>query len=122
MRHAWIGLAIIISAIAPLRAQTSPSDTKSAPSPAENMLNDMLKPTAAAPSPTTRPGEVQAMRPEGYTPPAAPPELLREGSDVIARRGSLENCPMAHIPKSFSSMTHLKQSSLRCSFFRISSL
>jgi hypothetical protein len=93
MRHAWIGLAIIISAAAPLRAQTSPSDTKSAPTPAESMLNEMLKPAAAAPSPTTRPGEVQAMRPEGYTPPAAPPELLREGSDVIARRGSLEKLP-----------------------------
>ncbi|MGD0461846.1 MAG: hypothetical protein ABSB74_05090 [Tepidisphaeraceae bacterium] len=93
MRHAWIGLAIIVSAAVPLRAQTTPSDAKSAPTPAENMLNEMLKPAPAATAPATRPADVQAMRPEGYTPPVAPPQLLREGSDVIARRGYLQKLP-----------------------------
>ncbi len=93
MRYAWIGLAIVVSAAEPLRARTSPSDAKSAPTPAENMLNEMLKPAPAATAPTTRPADVAVMRPEGYSPPATPPQLLREGSDVIARKGYLQKLP-----------------------------
>jgi hypothetical protein len=33
------------------------------------------------------------MRPEGYTPPPPAPRLLREGSDIIARRGYLQKLP-----------------------------
>jgi len=93
MRHAWIGFVIFITSAASLRAQTLPSTVNSAPTPAENMLNEMLKPAAAPMTPATRPADVQAMRPGGYTPPAPASGLLREGSDVIARKGYLEKLP-----------------------------
>jgi hypothetical protein len=93
MRHAWISLVVIVSAAAPLRAQTAPSETKSAPTPAESMLNEMLKPASTAATPTTRPADIQSMQPAGYTPPAPAPQLLREGSDIIARRGYLQKLP-----------------------------
>ncbi len=93
MRRLWISLALLISAAPILRAQTTPSETNSAPTPAENMLKEMLKPAATAATPTTKPTGTPTMRPAGYTPPAPPSQLLREGSDVISRRGYLQKLP-----------------------------
>jgi hypothetical protein len=59
------------------------------PSPAERMLNEMLNPAPAAP-PTTRPGPAPVLEPTGYVPKAANSQLLREGTDVIARSGHLK--------------------------------
>jgi hypothetical protein len=79
-----IGLTGIMAASA-VRAQT-------APSAAEQMLNDMLrpKPSAVDSSPTTRPTSPPALEPVGYVPGASSGHLLREGSDIIARRGHLK--------------------------------
>jgi hypothetical protein len=57
------------------------------------MLKEMLKPAATAATPTTKPTGTPTMRPAGYTPPAPPSQLLREGSDVISRRGYLQKLP-----------------------------
>jgi hypothetical protein len=63
---------------------------QTAPSPAERMLNEMLNPAPATAPPTTRPGPAPALEPSGYVPKAANSQLLREGSDVIARSGHLK--------------------------------
>jgi hypothetical protein len=59
------------------------------PSAAEQMLNDMLKPSAAPTPPATQPDAQVVVEPNGYKPPPAAPQLLREGSNVISRSGHL---------------------------------
>jgi hypothetical protein len=100
MRFWWIALAIFVwLGATTLEAQTTmPSSGASASSltPAETLLNEMLHPstsmsaTLAMAKPTTQPADTQMIRPDGYA--AAKPQmpLLREGSDVIARKGYLQ--------------------------------
>ncbi len=85
MRYLAVGLLVGLLAAATVHGQTMPS-------PAEQMLNQMLQPNGpgSASSPTTRPQPPQVMEPVGYAPAASAGALLREGSDVIARRGHLE--------------------------------
>jgi hypothetical protein len=88
MRCLAVGLIFGLLAAATVNGQTMPS-------PAEQMLNQMLQPNGpgSASSPTTRPRPPQVMEPAGYVPAASSGALLREGSDVIARRGHLEKLP-----------------------------
>jgi hypothetical protein len=88
MRCLAVGLVFGLLAAVTVSGQTMPS-------PAEQMLNQMLQPNGpgSASSPTTRPRPQQAMEPVGYVPAASSGALLREGSDVIARRGHLEKLP-----------------------------
>jgi hypothetical protein len=88
MRNLCIGCLLSFFVAATVNGQTMPSA-------AEQMLNQMLQPTGSgsASSPTTRPQAPQVMEPAGYTPAASTGALLREGSDVIARRGHLEKLP-----------------------------
>jgi len=84
MRYLTIGFVVgLFSAAA--YAQTMPS-------PAERMLNEMLRPSASGggSSATTRPEPSAVVEPGGYTPAPSTGRLLREGSDVIARRGHLK--------------------------------
>jgi hypothetical protein len=70
---------------------TATAKGQTAPSPAEQMLNDMLRPTAGTPTaPTTRPQSPQALEPAGYVPGPGTGALLREGSDIIAQHGRLK--------------------------------
>lgn len=83
MRFVSVGLLLAVFA-AVGQAQTT------APSTAEQMLNDMLKPgPATAQGPATRPQPAPILQPSGYTSKPGAAGLLREGSDVIARRGHL---------------------------------
>ncbi len=82
-----------------LSAQTMPSDSKTALTPAEKMLNQMLQPAPAPAGPATQPSELATLRPEGYTPPRTGPHLLREGSDVIDRRGYLKKLADSPYPE-----------------------
>lgn len=99
MRFGWMVVAAVISLAVPVGAQTMPSDSKSALTPAEKMLNDMLQPAPAAAGPATKPSEFQTMRPEGYTSPHPGPQLLREGSDVITRHGYLKKLADSPYPQ-----------------------
>lgn len=99
MRYWWIVLAAIVSFGLPLGAQTMPSDPKTALTPAEKMLNEMLQPAPAVAGPATQPSEAQTLRPEGYAPPHPGPQLLREGSDVISRRGHLKKLADSSYPQ-----------------------
>jgi hypothetical protein len=104
MRHGWIvSLFTLVLAVA-VRAQTTPessSGDKSPPSPAEQMLNEMLHPATnpSSPTPTTRPEPTTALRPEGSPAHAAANNLLREGSDVIARTGHLHKAADGPYPQ-----------------------
>ena len=88
MRYLAIGCLVGLFAAAAVNGQT-------APSAAERMLNEMLQPgpSAAGSSATTRPQSQQILEPAGYTSHAGQGRLLREGSDVIARRGHLKKFP-----------------------------
>jgi len=86
MRRWFTGFALLLWAGATVYGQT-------APSPAERMLNEMLNPVPALAPPTTRPGPAAALEPTGYIPKAGNSQLLREGSDIIARCGHLEKSP-----------------------------
>jgi hypothetical protein len=88
MRYLPVGLFLVLWAGARVSGQTMPS-------PAEQMLNDMLHPagSGSASSPTTRPQPPEVMEPAGYVPAASSGGLLREGSDIIARRGHLKKVP-----------------------------
>src|ERR1700728_4744979 len=85
MRFLSIGCFVLLFAAAGVKGQTAPST-------AEQMLNQMLQPTqsASGTSPTTRPQAPKIMEPGGYVPAASSGSLLREGSDIIARRGHLK--------------------------------
>jgi hypothetical protein len=116
MRVWWIAVATIVALAVPMEAQTTrPSAPAAALTTAEKMLNEMLQPapptTGPATStagPATRPAQVQSLRPEGYVPPQPPPHLLREGSDVIARKGYLKKLPGA----AYSQLVFADESSL----------
>jgi hypothetical protein len=62
------------------------------------MLNEMLKPATVAAPPTTRPGPAPVLEPSGYVPKAANSQLLREGTEVIARTGHLKKSPEGPYP------------------------
>jgi hypothetical protein len=103
MRHGWVFSLVAMAFAGAVYAQTMPSSpsespsqsgskstpSPSAPSPAEQMLNEMLHPATTTPAPTTRPQPSSALLPQGASPHAAANNLLREGSDVIARTGHL---------------------------------
>ena len=100
MRFWWVGFATIICFGAVAEAQTTmPSATGPALTPAETLLNQMLQPapgggSASSATGTTQPTDSQtALRPQGYVAPPPGPQLLREGSDVIARKGYLQKVP-----------------------------
>jgi hypothetical protein len=79
-------VAILLGLLLPAmgHAQTT------APSAAERMLNEMLQPgPSSAAAPTTRPQPGPILQPAGYSPKPSTSGLLREGSDIIARRGHL---------------------------------
>jgi len=65
---------------------------QTAPSPAEQMLNDMLQPNpnSAGGSTTTRPALPQVLEPIGHSGTARSGQLLREGSDIVAQHGHLK--------------------------------
>ncbi|MGA2440125.1 MAG: hypothetical protein ABSH08_04155 [Tepidisphaeraceae bacterium] len=91
MRHSFVGCVLLLWAGAAVYGQT-------APSPAERMLNEMLNPAPAAAPPTTRPGQAQVLEPSGYVPKSNNSQLLREGTDVIARSGHLKKSPEGPYP------------------------
>jgi hypothetical protein len=79
-----VGYILVICGAA-AHAQTMPST-------AERMLNEMLAPSGGgrSTSPTTRPQPSSVLEPAGFVPAGGSGRLLREGSDVIARRGHLK--------------------------------
>jgi hypothetical protein len=59
--------------------------------PADAMLNEMLHATPPSAMPTTRPQQnVEPLLPVGVSADSGGPSLLREGSNVIARKGHLQ--------------------------------
>jgi len=67
-----------------------------APSAAERMLSEMLQPSqshSADESPTTHPQAQSVLEPVGYASGPGAAHSIREGSDVIARRGHLRKIP-----------------------------
>ena len=95
--------AILFVAVARVHGQTAPSPSTSPSLPADAMLNEMLHATnpATAPSatPTTRPQNVEALLPVGVTSETPASKLLREGSDVLARKGRLRRVPDGPYPQ-----------------------
>jgi hypothetical protein len=90
MRHEWIGCLLIGFAATALYAQSTAAPPTTGPSPAEQMLNEMLQPTTStSAAPTTRPEQPPALEPQGVVSHHATSSLLREGSDVISRSGRL---------------------------------
>jgi hypothetical protein len=63
------------------------------------MLNEMLHPATNPSTPTTRPQPSAALQPEGAARHAAASNLLREGSDVIARTGHLRKATDGPYPQ-----------------------
>jgi hypothetical protein len=93
MRRIWLASLVVLASAGLACAQTTePSDNGAAPTP-DQMLNEMLNHGGATTMPTTQPQDVPVLRPAGYTAPAAAPQLLREGSNVIARSGHLQKVP-----------------------------
>lgn len=92
MRPIGIAALVVLATAGGVCAQTLPSDGGTPPS-AEQMLKDMLNRSMPATQPSTQPDGVPILRPTGYAPPAATPQLLREGSNVIAREGHLRKVP-----------------------------
>jgi hypothetical protein len=82
MRNTWMVIAALLLSAGTLPAQTQPSA-------AEQMLNQMLQPASTQPAPSTRPEPTPALQPQGFVAKPAGPQILREGSDVIARSGHL---------------------------------
>jgi hypothetical protein len=98
MRHWLVECVLLLWAVEGFASTGAAVWGQTAPSPAERMLNEMLKPAAAATPPTTRPGPTAALEPSGYVPKAASSNLLREGSEVIARTGHLKKSPEEPYP------------------------
>jgi predicted aconitase with swiveling domain len=101
MRYGLIGLLVIACTGLSLRAQDAGSPaapSQAAPSQADQMLNDILKPTPVVVSPSTRPSDLAILQPQGYV-PTPKSTLLREGSDVIAREGRLHKVADSPYPE-----------------------
>jgi hypothetical protein len=79
----FAGLSLLFAAGSMSYGQTMPS-------PAEQMLNAMLRPGASTAAPATQPDALAQLEPDGFKPPPATPQLLREGSSVISRAGHLK--------------------------------
>jgi hypothetical protein len=86
----WLPVGIVVSLFA---AQGASAQTM--PSAAEQMLNEMLKPSAveSGRGSATQPWEPQVLLPAGYHSKHSGSGLLREGSDIIAQHGKLKKVP-----------------------------
>ena len=97
MRHWFVGCVLLLWAVEGF-ASTGAAVYGQPRSPAERMLNEMLNPAPTAVPPTTRPGQAQVLEPSGYVPKSNNSQLLREGTDVIARAGHLKKSPEGRYP------------------------
>jgi hypothetical protein len=95
--------AILLLGFTSVRGQNAPSSPQGATLPADAMLNEMLHSTAPATapsaSPTTRPQNFEALLPVGVSGETPASKLLREGSNVLARKGHLRRVPDCPYPQ-----------------------
>jgi hypothetical protein len=97
----FTALALFALGVAP---RSRAEDTVASPAPvgdtaADQMLNEMLNPSTTEPrTATTQPG-VQTIYPEGQGPKVIASPLLREGSNVVDRRGHLQKVEDSPYPQ-----------------------